>query len=181
MDYSKLPATIQTKVEKIITILNNPEIAPDIRQLNMERLFQTVGQATYAKIYAMNAWDMEIPHTIGKLTDTRFFGLAKITAGANVTNTDYKRLVESYLASMTGLAQDDAFTTAKESGKAPTLTRQLTGHGDCDWCRAKAGTVTNPEPEDFGRHTDCDCKLITKGYKSRNGLLKNYRRRNEQV
>lgn len=181
MDYSKLPATIQFKVEKIISILNNPEIAPDIRQLNMERLFQAVGKATYAKIYEMNAWDMEIPHTAGKFSDNRYYGLAKITAGANVTNTDYKRLVESYLASMTGLAQDDAFTTAKESGKAPTLTRQLTGPGDCDWCREKADTYIDPAPEDFGRHTDCNCRLITAGYKSRNGLLKNYRRRNEQV
>ena len=45
----------------------------------------------------------------------------------------------------------------------------------CKWCRSLAAeNVENPPAEFFHRHAGCDCEIITKGYKSRNGLLQNY-------
>ena len=71
-------------------------------------------------------------------------------------------------------AQHDATKNARESNKRPTVTR--TEHGDaCKWCKSMAGTFTDPSSDVFKRHGGCFGKIETKGYKSRNGLLGNYK------
>jgi len=40
MDYAGLNDTIQKKVMAALAIINNPEVAPDVRQLNQEILFR---------------------------------------------------------------------------------------------------------------------------------------------
>src|SRR5688572_11494415 len=82
MDYSKLNQTILEKVLKALKLINNPEIAPEIRQLNQEILFREVGAAVYAKIYDMNAFDFEIEYTTGPGIDDRYYGLAKVAAAS---------------------------------------------------------------------------------------------------
>lgn len=72
-------------------------------------------------------------------------------------------------------AQSDAVRTARESNKHPTVTR--TEHGDaCKWCKSMAGTFTDPSSDVYKRHGGCAGKIETKGYKSRNGLLGNYKK-----
>lgn len=81
----------------------------------------------------------------------------------------------NYLMYSATKAQHDAVRTARESGKHPTVTR--TEHGDaCKWCKSMAGTFTNPSSDVFKRHGGCEGKIETKGYKSRNGLLDNYKK-----
>jgi hypothetical protein len=175
MDYSQLTPTILPKVMEAMRLINNPEIDPEVRQLNQEILFREVGQAVYAKVYDMNAFDMEIPHTTGPGLDDRYYGLAKV-ASASVSNGELgvSEYVASYINSVTALAQQHAMTNARQSGKHPTVIRSTVGTKTCQWCRNLAGTYTDPSSDVFRRHSSCDCSIRTEGYMSRNGLLDNY-------
>jgi hypothetical protein len=83
--------------------------------------------------------------------------------------------IRNFLMSSAAKAQRDATTTARQSGKKPTVTR--TEHSDaCKWCQSKVGTYENPGSDVFERHGGCEGKIVTKGYGSRNGLLGNYKK-----
>lgn len=174
MDYSKLNDTIVEKVLKAVALINNPEIDPEIRQLNQEILFREVGQAIYAKVYDMNAFDFEIEHTVGPGIDDRYYGLAKMASGSVATGTlSLDQNIRTYLNGITAKAQHDATMNAHQSGKHTQVIRSTRGK-TCEWCANRAGTYTDPSSEIFRRHRDCDCVIKTQGYKSRNGLLGNY-------
>lgn len=175
MNYAGLNSTIVAQVMTAMALINNPEVDPDIRQLNQEILFREVGAAVYAKVYSMNAYDMEITHTSGPGIDDRYYGLAKVASGSvSAGAAPMPDLVQNYLDNMAGLAQRDATHTARQSGKHPTVVRTPTGRETCSWCDGKAGIYTNPGREVFARHRGCDCEIETQGYNSRNGTLKNY-------
>ena len=174
MDYSKLNDSIVTKVLKALALINNPEIDPEVRQLNQEILFREVGTAVYAKVYDMNAFDYEIEYTRGPGIDDRYYGLAKVASASVATGTlGLDQHVKTYLNGMAAKAQQDATTNARQSGKYTRVVRQTVGE-TCKWCDSLAGTYTNPGPEVFRRHRECDCSIVTEGYRSRNGLLNNY-------
>ena len=174
MDYAKLNRTIIPKVLAALALINNPEIDPEIRQLNQEILFREVGAAVYAKVYDMNAFDMEIEHTRGPGIDDRYYGLAKVAAASVSTGKlGIDEYVKNYLDHAASKAQHDAMKNARESGKHPRVIR--TTNGDtCKWCRSLAGEYTNPPSDVFRRHGGCDCNIRTEGFRSRNGQLKNY-------
>jgi len=174
MDYAALNETIINKVMAALAIINNPEIAPDVRQLNQEILLREVGAAVYAKIYNMNAFDYEIEHTTGPGIDDRYFGLAKVSAASvSVGVLGLGLLVRNYMDTMASKAQQDATYNARQSGKRTRVIRRMVGE-TCGWCESLAGTYENPDSEVFKRHRACDCTITTEGYKSRNGLLNNY-------
>jgi hypothetical protein len=174
MDYSKLSQDILPEVLEAISLINNPEIDPEVRQLNQEILLREVGSAVYNKIYDMNAFDMEITHTTGPGIDDRYYGLAKVTSNSVSAGTvGIDEYVLNYLETMASKAQHDAFKTAKQSGKHPTVTR-TDDEKACAWCQSKEGVFTDPSPDVFARHGGCHAEIITQGYKSRNGLLQNY-------
>ena len=77
MNYGKFTDTIFSKVMLALALINNPEITPEVRQFNLEILFREVGNAVYAKVYDMNAFDFGIEHTVGEGMDDRYYGLAK--------------------------------------------------------------------------------------------------------
>lgn len=82
--------------------------------------------------------------------------------------------IRNFLMSTAAKAQKDATTTARQSGKKPLVTR--TEHSDaCKWCQSKTGTFENPGSEIFERHGGCEGKITTKGFRSKNGLLGNYK------
>lgn len=175
MDYSILSDSLLPKVMRAIRLINNPEVAPEIRQLNQEILLREVGNAIYAKIYDMNAFDFEISHTRGAGLDDRYYGLAKVASGSVSTGTvGLEEYVKNYLDYSTSKAQEDASINARQSGKRPRVTRSTTGKETCKWCDSLAGVYEDPSSEVFRRHGGCDCRIVTEGYKSRNGLLKNY-------
>jgi hypothetical protein len=174
MDYSKFSNTIFKKVMTALALINNPEISPEVRQLNQEILFREVGTAVYSKVYDMNAFDMEIEHTRGPGIDDRHFGMAKVAAASVSTGAlGLDEYVKNYLDNTIGKAQKDAMTNARQSGKRPTVTRIENGNA-CKWCKSKAGTFTDPPPDVFARHGGCEAQIRTSGYRSRNGLLDNY-------
>lgn len=174
MDYHKLNSTIIAKVLKAMALINNPEISPEIRQLNQEILFREVGTAVYAKVYDMNAFDFEIEHTVGPGIDDRYFGMAKIASASVATGgLALDQQVRNFLDTTTAKAQYDAALNAKQSGKRTRVIRKMNGE-TCEWCESLAGTYENPDSEVFRRHRDCDCSITTEGYRSRNGLLNNY-------
>lgn len=176
MDYSKFTDTIIKDVRAAVALINNPEVAPTVRQLNQEILFREVGNIVYAKIYDMNAFDMEISQTRGTGADpARYYGLAKVASDSISTGKlGLDEYLTNYIDSTIGKAQNDAFKNAKESGKFPTVDRQTVGSKNCPWCIEKAGEYVNPSQSVFLRHGGCDCRIITAGYKTRNGLLDNY-------
>lgn len=174
MDYHALNDTIVKKVMAALAIINNPEISPEVRQLNQEILFREVGAAVYAKVYNMNAFDYEIEHTTGPGIDDRHFGLAKVAAASvSAGALGLPLLVRNYLDAMASKAQQDATHNARQSGKRTRVTRKMNGE-TCGWCESLAGTYENPDSEVFKRHRGCDCSIITEGYRTRNGLLNNY-------
>lgn len=174
MDYSIFTRTILKKVIAAMTIINNPEIAPDVRQRNQEILFQQVGASVYAKIYDMNAFDMQIEHTVGAGIDDRFYGMAKVASASVATGAlGLDEYVKNFIDNTIGMAQRDAMTVARENGKRPTVTRDERADA-CKWCKSKEGTWTDPPADIFARHGGCDGRITTQGYGSRNGLLKNY-------
>lgn len=174
MDYGKLNDSIITKVVAALMLVNNPEIAPDVRQLNQEILLREIGTAVYDKVYDMNAFDFEIEHTRGVGIDDRHFGLAKVASASVATgSTDLPLLVRNYLDTMSAKAQMDASHNARQSGKRTKVTRKMNSE-TCKWCESLAGTYEDPDSEVFKRHRGCDCSIITEGYRTRNGLLDNY-------
>jgi len=174
MDYHKLNASIITKVLTALALINNPEIAPEVRQLNQEILLREVGTAVYNKVYDMNAFDMEIDYTRGPGIDERYFGMAKIASASVATGgLALDQQIRNYLDNMTSKAQFDASVNAKQSGKRTRIIRKMNGE-TCSWCESLAGSYENPDSEVFKRHRDCDCSIITEGYRTRNGLLNNY-------
>lgn len=174
MDYGVFTKTILNKVMAAMAIINNPEIEPEVRQLNQEILFREVGASVYNKIYDMNAFDFEIEYTTGPGIDDRYYGLAKVaSASISVGALGLDEYVKNYLDTTISMAQRDAVRTARESGKFPKVVRKTNGE-TCKWCTSLAGTYTEPGSEVFRRHGGCDCTIVTEGYRSRNGLLGNY-------
>lgn len=174
MNYAGLNTTIIAEVMAAIALINNPEVDPEVRQLNQEILLREVGTSVYNKVYDMSAFDLEISHTQGTGIDDRYYGLAKVASGTvSAGAVGLEEYVRNYLDTMASKAQHDSFKTAKQSNKHPTVTRKLVGE-TCDWCTSLAGTYTNPSADVFKRHGGCDCLIITEGYNSRNGKLKNY-------
>lgn len=175
MNYSELASKLTPRVMSAIAIINNPEIAPEVRQLNQEILLREVGKSVYDKIYNMNAFDYDIMHTKGAGIDDRYYGLAKVASNSVSNGTKgLEEYIENYLSSTAAKAQRDSFRVAQQSKKFPTVKR--TENGDaCKWCRSMAGTYTNPSSDVFKRHGGCSGKIVTEGYKTRNGLLNNYK------
>lgn len=174
MNYARLNTSIFNQVMQAVGLINNIEIAPEIRRRNLEILFKTVGLKVYNKVYDMASWDMDVHHTIGDGIGERHYGLAKTVSDALVTGADINVLVDTYLDALTAKASADAFIKAQESAKVPTVNRIVAGHKPCSWCIGLAGTYEYPDGDVFRRHERCKCKIITSGYKSRNGLLENY-------
>jgi hypothetical protein len=179
MNYGDLAKQLTPKVMQAIAIINNPEVSPEVRQLNQEILLRQVGQKVYSKIYNMNAFDFEIPNTRGPGIDDRYYGLAKVASNSVSNGTKgLEEYIENYLKSAAAQAQAAAFKNAAQSNKRPTVTRTESTKA-CDWCKSKTGTFTDPSPEVFHRHGGCGGTIVTQGYKSRNGLLKNYKNSDE--
>lgn len=81
-DYGALARSVYPKVAAAVALLNNPEIAPDTRQLNQEIFLREVAKAIYDKTYEMNAFDMQIEHTKGDGIDDRYYGMAKVASNS---------------------------------------------------------------------------------------------------
>lgn len=179
MNYSELGLTIKDLLEKAIKTVNSKNVDPDLRRLNLTVLLGEVGNAIYNKIFDMNAWDLDVLGAIGDgIPEQMYGGLAKIISDSVVIGGEalVASQIDAFIKTTIALAQKDATKIAADSNKRPQLKREL--HGDtCQWCRrlSTGGRwIDEPSSEYFARHRDCDCRIFTRGYHSRNGELKNY-------
>lgn len=180
MNYGSLAETITKDMEEAIRLILNPEVDPEVRRLNLEILLRECGQKVYAVIYAMNAYDMEIEYTTGAGIDNDYYSIAKkLSDSVSVGGTD--KAYDSFalwLQDTIHKAQYDAFSTAYESGKHPTVTRTEPGgvsksthryESACDWCKRHTGTFIEPTKEVFRQHECCNGIIKTSGWRTRNG------------
>ena len=115
----------------------------------------------------------------GALTDDESLQSLSLTvkvARNYALERNFRQLISPYLSSPLGSAKYEAFTNSVSLGKHPTLTRSIVSE-TCNWCESKAGVHVNPTMDNFRRHTDCDCRLVVIGYNTRNGEIKNYKKR----
>lgn len=180
MDFYSAVERLRPQLKRLVDIINDPTIDPTLRKRALAAALTQISQSVYSSAYRMTAFDMEILETIGIGPDAQLaLGLARnisdgIAFGDLAAANDQ---VAAFAVNTAGIAMAHAAVTAGQLGKYRTLRINLRGKGDCDWCRAKAarGTIINPTPEDFIRHTRCDCFYDVQGFKSRNGELQNYR------
>lgn len=179
MNYSDLGLTIKERIQRLVDIINNPEVEPETRRMNLEILFREVGKAIYDKIFDMNAWDFDVPDAQGDgIPDQMYYGMAKIASDSVSTGgiVMVASQIDAFIKTSIALAQRDALQIAQDSNKGPQLKRTLHGK-TCEWCRERStngGWISDPDATYFARHRACDCKIETRGYRSRNGELKNY-------
>lgn len=180
MDFYLAIERLRPQLIKLVKIINDPAVNPELRKRALAAALNEVGRSVYGTAYRMTAYDMEIMETLGIGLDTQLaLGLARNVSDSlaigDVSNTSDQ--VALYAVNATGIAMAHASITAGQLGKYRTLQYRLRGKGDCDWCRnrAKAGIITNPTDSDFRRHNRCDCFFDVQGFKSRNGELSNYR------
>lgn len=177
MDFYSLIERLRPDLNRLVKILNDESISPELRKQTIAAAFDRVGQAVYGKSYHMTAWDMEIMETIGKGVDPAVaLGLARNLSDGIATGDVKEGLdqAKNYVHSSNAAAMADATKTAGQLGKYRVVTRSLRAE-TCGWCREMAGKYINPSNEVFRRHTRCDCLIKVQGFKSRNGELKNYR------
>lgn len=184
MDYSKLGELVIPQVKKMISTILNPEVEPSTRKKNLEILFAELGSAVYNKIFDMNAFDMDIPDATSSqknVSDEMYSGMAKRMSDSvsqispSVMDNFIYTMTKAYVNATVAKAQRDAMEIATASNKKPEIKREMVSE-TCKWCASKVthGWIEDPDSSMFQRHRDCDCRILTRGYKSRNGLLDNY-------
>ncbi len=176
MDYLALAETLDKDLIKAVDLINNPEVSPNIRQQSFEILFRELGENVYKVIYDMATFDMDVVGTTGTGIDMqKVYGISKVASDSVVVGdkSGTQASIRLWLDDVISKASQDAFNTAHDLGKHPTLHRSEKANC-CKWCAQHVGTFINPSPEVFRRHANCRATIIVSGYKSRNGLLKNY-------
>ena len=176
MDLSAITQDMGKELTSSVNYILGLNISPQTKRELLQDLFLAVGEPFYYKMFADSS--ELFASTIKTLGPTGIADQTSRLATKVVRNYALSRPVASlandFFESLLGEAESEAFWNAKSLGKAPTLTRKLSGRENCKWCASRAGTFTNPSSDDFRRHRDCDCIFITKGFNSRNGVLKNY-------
>lgn len=190
MNYADKLETIAPDARKAVLLIANIEIDPEVRRRNFEILFKQLGDKIYSIIYDINAYDFEIPETIGAGQNaSAYYNLSKVASDSVVTGNPEEtwNIVYNWMENVVGKAQYDATRTAGSLGKYVVVRRTLrhSKSGACAWCESLAGTHTarygEIDPVVFGRHRNCHCLIETEGFKSRNGTLNNYKKGSEYV
>lgn len=182
MDFSRAIEQLSPKLNRLINIINDESVSPELRKAALQSVFDVVGTQVFLKAYDMTAWDLDVAETTAPAYDrTQAVGMARNVSDAIATG-DIKTAKEqslTYMLVAIGAAQGAAFATAGAFDKHRVLKVRLIGRGDCDWCRARAARspIFNPTNQDFSRHNHCNCILKVEGFQSRNGTLKNYTKR----
>lgn len=166
---------VQTLVEEILAM----NISPDAKIEQLSAVFANIGAEFARKTFddVSYVFDSAAIHSVIEIDiDNQIRGLAIKIVRDSAFEIDDDAIVKEYFDVLLGRSQYQAFLNARSLEKVPTLTRTMTGRETCDWCRARAGTFTYPDPELFQRHDNCDCIFRVSGYNSRNGVLKNYKK-----
>lgn len=176
MNFEPAASDIGKLMAELLQLIIGMNVSPDEKKDLLIKSFGVVGAEFYEKMFNDNSelFNSKAIGTLGKSDlDDQTSRLAQKLLRNNALTRPTDQVVKGYFNSLLASAQDEAFKNAVSLGKVPTLTRSLRGE-TCKWCQARVGTWTNPTGELFARHDNCDCKIVVKGYNSRNGELKNY-------
>lgn len=178
VDFHPVAKDTAKSMVKVVNYILGLNISDADKRTRLSRTFNLVGSDFYTQMFNANSelFDStaigttdynDMTEQIDRLT-------YEIVRSYNEEG-DVKQLVASFYDSALGNAQNEAFRDAISLDKHPTLTRTMVGE-TCEWCQEKAGVHVNPEGDLFARHAHCDCLFVVSGYKSRNGILTNYRK-----
>lgn len=172
-------------MQEVVNYILGLNITPAEKVRRLSATFNLVGSDFYLQLFEANS-ELFDSTAIGT---TDFYEMQdqidrlshKIVQNYNL-GRELDTLTQDFYYSALGKAQDSAFRNAISLDKHPTLTRTMVGE-TCDWCRMLQGVHTDPTPDLFRRHADCDCLFVTSGYNSRNGIVTNYNksRKKEQA
>lgn len=180
MEFSGVTIDTASQVTIAVNHILGLNISPVEKRVRIDKVIKKIGQYFHNQLYMANSqvFDSVAIASVGlneasaqsqRLADkiVRNYSLSRST----------DRLILSYYNSILGQAQSEAFSNAISMQRHPTLRRELVGEYDCKLCIGSEGEHMNPGPEEFKRHTDCDCLFIVGGYNTRNGVLKNYNKK----
>lgn len=177
MDFRAIVEEVATLVSDKIAEILQKNLSPEDKKRLIAALFQGTGRVFADKLFA-DVSELFDSSAIKNIIDINYEDQIERLATKIVRDAafqiDNQRIVKEYYDVLLARSEEVAFKNARSLEKHPTLTRVMTGLETCDWCKARVGTFSNPDPELFRRHDDCDCIFIVSGYNSRNGVLKNY-------
>lgn len=179
MDFSGIVEDTASGVYNIINDVLAMNIDPAIKVEQVQAILAQVGQRFGQKMFddvSLLFDSTAISATIPYNNNDRLADLAQKIVRDHAFRLDDSPIVKEYYDTILGMAEHRAFENAKSLDKHPTLTRRIRGE-TCDWCVVRQGTWTDPDGTLFARHDNCDCLIIVSGYNSRNGVLKNYRKK----
>lgn len=181
MDFSASAIDAARLVSVKINDIMGLDVSPESRRVMISRILSTVGVAYHSQMYSLTSEALGTAkmRSLGisssefrDQTDRLSLKVMRNYALSRPTRED----IVTYYHSVLGNAQFEAFGNANMMGKHPTLKRTLVGDC-CKWCQARAGLHINPTGDLFARHRKCDCILEVSGYKTRNGILQNFKKR----
>lgn len=178
MDFSGVTNDASSHTLQAVQRIFAMKLSPDDTVASLTRLFETVGTSFHSQLYGATSYVLggDAMATAG-LNDSssQASRLAlKLTRDVALSRSNSADFINSFFHNALAQAQQEAFNNSRSMQKHPTLTRQLSGRENCDWCRVRQGTKSDPNAEDFKRHGGCDCKLKVSGYRTRNGSVQNY-------
>lgn len=179
IDFSPVASDTARNMTETVKYILTLNITQEEKISRLIKVFNLVGSDFYLQMFDANSELFD--STAIKSTD--FYDMVeqverlsrKLVQNYNL-DREVDTIVKDFFDSALGKAQDGAFRNAISLDKHPTLTRTIVGE-TCSWCVALAGVHTDPTPDMFRRHADCDCLFVTSGYASRNGILTNYNKR----
>lgn len=178
MEFHPVAVDTGKNMEAAVRYILSLNISPSLKRDYLAQLFTTVGNAFYLQLFNANSelFNSTGISTLGYTNPEDEVGrlATKLVRNDSLGRTTEQR-TESFFNSVLSQAQNEAFTNARAMQRHPTLTRSMRSE-TCKWCQAMAGTYTNPTSDLFARHANCDCRFVVRGYNSRNGELKNYKK-----
>lgn len=180
MDFRGIVEDTATETQELVQYILELDISTDAKEALLVQVFTSIGENFAAKTFADVSYILDSTAITGTVVineNDQLADLAKKIVRDNAFQINDQRITTEYFDVLLGRAEALAFQNAQSLDKHPTLERRATGRETCQWCLDRVGIFPYPDNELFRRHDDCDCKFIVSGYNSRNGLLKNYRKR----
>lgn len=178
IDLSKVAFDTAKNVHPAIKYILGLKISQDDKIKKINETIRLIGMDFYTQMFDASS-EIFDSAAIGmtdynQMTDQIERLSRKIVRNDNLGRQTYG-LVDSFYHSALGKVQESAFRNAISLDRHPILTRTVVGKC-CEWCGEMAGVHKNPTPDLFARHENCDCLFMTSGFKTRNGVLHNYKK-----
>lgn len=180
MDFRGIVLDTTTGMQDYIEFVLDLDVSPEVKEGLLVQGFRTIGRAFADKTFADLSFLFDSEAIGGEIIideDEQIARLAQKIVRDSAFEINDERISKEYFDVLLARSEEAAFRNAQSLEKHPTLERRATGRETCAWCEARVGIFPYPDSEMFRRHDDCDCQFIVSGYNSRNGTVKNYRKR----